>query len=61
MAIDENKYSDNAFMAYKTALRVINSITSRSDIDFKEIEGGKESYEKIKWILFQDILRRYKS
>jgi len=60
MSIEEDKYSDNAFIAYKTALRVIESLISRGDIDFKEIEDRKESYEKMKWIIFQDILSRYK-
>ena len=60
MSIEEDKYIDNAFIAYKTALRVMGSLISRSDIDFKEIEDGKESYEKMKWIIFQDILSRYK-
>ncbi len=60
MSIDENKYSDYAFMAYKTALRVMGSLISRGNSDFKEIEDKKEYYEKMKWIIFQDILNRYK-
>lgn len=59
MSNEEYNYSNYVFSAYKTSLRTIENLISSDDIDFKEIKNNQKDYDKMKWIIFQDILRKY--